>query len=103
MENPVLKIFYANKVTVTIDVRQHSLGEFCHRFTIKYYIKEVNWYQKLIILIFRRKLGNCMDYKLGPSFLVSRKFLLKFDHMLLEFIFNPCKELKKVTSSKILK
>ena len=36
-------------------------------------------------------------------FLLGKKFLLKSDHRPLEFIFNPKRELPKVTSARILR
>ena len=37
------------------------------------------------------------------QFLIGKKFLLRSDHRPLEFIFNPRKELPKVTTSRILR
>ena len=37
------------------------------------------------------------------QFLIGKKFLLRSDHRTLEFIFNPRKELAKVTTSRMLR
>ena len=39
----------------------------------------------------------------AQQFLIGKKFLLRSDHRPLEFIFNPRKELPKVTTSRILR
>ena len=39
----------------------------------------------------------------AQNFLLDKKFLLKSDHKPLEFLFNPRKELPRVTSSRILR
>lgn len=104
-KKPVVKIFDPRKeIVVTTDASECSIsGILTYDGHLVYLLRklsnaEVNYSnieEEVLVIIWMINRAH--------QFLSRKKFLLRSNHRPLEFIFNPRKELPKVTSSRILR
>ena len=102
----VVKFFYPkNDMTLTTDASEHSISGILSQegHPMMYLSRrltntEFNYSN-------REKETLAIEWKTtrNRQFLTAKEFLLRNDHRPLEFIFNPRKELPKVTTSRILR
>ena len=102
---PVLKIFDPKKeVTLTTGVSEHAIATVVSQeghpimyLSRKHLLAECNYSNNE-----NEALAIIWSMERTQNFL-SKKFFVKSDHKPLEFLFNPRKELPRVTSSRILR
>ena len=104
-KKPVVKFFDPKDITLTTNASEHSISG----------ILSQEWHP--VICLSRRQTHIEFNYSniekealaivwtitRAWQFLIGKIFLLRSDHRPLEFIFNPRKELPKVTTSRILR
>ena len=104
-KKPIVKNFDSKKdITLTTDATEHSISGILSQeeFPI------ISLSRRLTITKFnysnieKETLAVVWRATRAWQFLTGKKFLLRTDHRQLEFIFNPRKELPKVTTSMIL-
>ena len=106
MKKPVVKIFDPKKeVVLTTDASGTAvsaiLAQENHPFM--YLSRKLTKAEMNYSNIEREALAIVWATQRARQFLLGRKFLLKSDHRPLEFIFNPRKELPKMTSARIMR
>ena len=106
MKKPVVKVFDSNKeVVLTTDASGKAvsaiLSQDNHPFM--YLSRKLTKAEMNYSNIEKEALAIVWSTQRARQFLLGRKFLLKADHRPLEFIFNPRKELPKMTSARILR
>ena len=103
---PVIKIFDPKKeITLTTDASAHAMAAILSQegHPIMYLSRKLTQAETNYSNIEKEALAIIWSTERAHDFLMGRKFLLRTDHRPLEFIFNPRKELPKVTSSRIIR
>ena len=106
MEKPVIKVFDPRKeVTLTTDASEHAVSAILSQddHPIMYLSRRLTKAELNYSNIEKEALAIVWSTQRARQFLLGRKFLLKSDHRPLEFIFNPRKELPKVTSARLMR
>ena len=102
MEKPVDP---RKEVTLTTDASEHAVSAILSQddHPIVYLSRRLTKAEMNYSNIEKEAFAIIWSTQRARQFLLGRKFLLKSDHRPLEFIFNPRKELPKVTSARILR
>ena len=105
-KKPVMKFFYPKKdITLTPDASEHSMYGILSQeeHPIIYLSRRLTNTEFNYSNIEKEALGIVWPTFRARQFLMGKIFSLRSDHRPLEFIFNPRKELAKVTTSRILR
>ena len=106
VEKPVVKVFDPKKeLTLTTDASERAVSAILSQdnHPVMYLSRRLTKAEINYSNIEKEALAIVWSTQRARQFLLGRKFLLKSDHRPLEFIFNPRKELPKVTSARILR
>ena len=106
VKKPVVKIFDPLKnITLTTDASEHSISGILSEegYLIKYLSRRLANTEFYNSNIEKEVLAIVWTTTRTRQFLIGKRNILSSDHRPLEFIFNPRKELPKVTTSRILR
>lgn len=105
-KKPIVQIFDPKKdITLTTDASEQSISGILSQagHPIMYLSRRLTTTEHNYSNIEREALAIVWTTDRARQFLMGKTFLLKSDHRPLEFIFNPRKELPKVTTYRILR
>ncbi len=103
---PVVQPFDAEKDTVlTTDASEKSVSAILSQdnHPVMYLSRRLNNMEKNYSNIEREALTVVWATSRARHYLLGKKFLLRSDHKPLEYIFNPLRELPKVTSARLMR
>ena len=103
---PIVKIFDpAKDTTLTTDASEVSISAIMTQdgHPIMYLSRKLSASERKYSNIEREALAIVWAVQRAKHFLLGKKFTLQSDHKLLEFIFNPRKEIPKVISAHLMR